>query len=293
MTSGGPLTRPGGGAVRILAPQRPSALASLAAAWRARWLIPYFGMRMVEKRYARTLLGWLWLPLRPALDLGGRALLFGGLLGVDAGDRPYLVFFAIGMASWYLFERTAFWGTRSLELNRVFFRRVQVPRLTAVAAAIVPAAVDFAIYTAIAATILVYHRIADGVFYAGTGSTTLLALPGLAVLALLGLVVSLWTSPAGAPARDVRFTIGYVLAFVFVITPVIYPISAVPDRYRVLAELNPVTAPIETVKYALLSTAPPATTSLWSTAIAIVVLGVGGLWTFARAECRATARLAS
>lgn len=292
MTTGGTLTRPGTRRTRVRVAKK-HAFGSLPAVWHARWLVPYFGLRMVEKRYARTFLGWLWIPLRPVLDLAGRALLFGGLLGVDSGDRPYLVFFAIGMASWYLFERTAFWGTRSLELNRAFFRRVQVPRLTAVVGAVIPAAVDFAIYAAIAAIVLGYHWLVDGVLYAGTGMTTLLVVPGLALLVLLGLAVALWTSPAGAHARDIRFTIGYVLAFVFVITPVIYPISVVPDRYRPLAELNPITAPIETVKYALLATAPPTATSLVSTAIAIVVVGVGGLWTFGRAERRAFARLST
>lgn len=292
MTAGAPITR-AQPRPRVIEPRQHSLLGSLRSAWQARWLIPQFGMRMVEKRYARTLLGWLWLPLRPALDLAGRALLFGALLGVDSGDRPYIVFFAIGMASWYLFERTAFWGTRSLEVHRKFFGRVQAPRLTAVVSSAIPAATDFVIYAGLAAVVLVYYRIADGVFYAGTGVQTLIAVPGLLLLALLGLVVALWTAPPGEHARDVRFSIAYVLAFVFVITPVIYPISAVPEQYRPLAELNPVTAPVEMVKFGLLATAPPTPTSLASTAVAIVVIGTVGFWFFARAERRALARLTS
>lgn len=288
-----PITRSRSPRLRVIEPRKHSLLGSLHAAWQARWLIPHFGMRMVEKRYARTFLGWLWLPLRPALDLAGRTLLFGGLLGVDSGDRPYLVFFAIGMASWYLFERTAFWGTRSLELNRKFFGRVHAPRLTAVVSSAIPAATDFVIYAALATVVIGYYRIVDGVFYVGTGVRTLIAIPGLALLVLLGLVVALWTASPGEHARDVRFTMAYVLAFVYVITPVIYPISAVPEQYRPLAELNPVTAPVEMVKFGLLATAPPTPTSLASTAVAICVIGTAGLWSFARAERRALTRLTS
>ena len=78
----------------------------------------YFGRRFVEKRYARTHLGWLWLILRPALVVVSRTLIFGGVLAIASGKVPYTLFFLVASAVWNLFAETTYWATRSLELNR-------------------------------------------------------------------------------------------------------------------------------------------------------------------------------
>ena len=92
----------------VIEPPTIGMLRQLVALWRHWRLALHFGARYVERRYARTLLGWLWVPLRPTADVAGRVLLFGGFLGVASGDRPYFMFFIVGFAAWMLFDRTAF-----------------------------------------------------------------------------------------------------------------------------------------------------------------------------------------
>lgn len=279
-------------AERVLAPPRWTPLEALTAAWRDRALIPYFGRRFLERRYARTVLGWLWIPLRPALDVGARVLLFGGFLGVASGDRPYFMFFVVGTAAWQLFDRTAFWATRAIEMNRTLFSRVHVSRLAAVAAAAVPGVLDFLLYAGICAVGATYYLLVDGNSYLIFDLLTVAAAGlGVLLLVLSALGVGLWTSALAAETRDARFFFRYLLGFWYFITPVIYPISTIPERYRPIAELNPLTAPVELVKYGVLRTAPPTTTSVAATSVFLVVVLVGGLWFAARSQRPAVERI--
>jgi lipopolysaccharide transport system permease protein len=255
--------------------------------WRYRRLLSYFGRRYIEKSFIRTWLGWVWIPLRPALDVGSRVLLFGGLLGVPSGDVPYLVFFLVGMSAWTFFDRTAYWATRSIELNRRVLRRMYVPRLTVLAAAAAPSALNYALYCVITAIVVFYYRFADGVFYVTFGLETFMAVAGLALVAALALSIGLWTSIFGAQARDVRFMLTYVLGFWFFLTPVIYPLSEVPESFRGVVELNPMTAPVELVKAGLLGGGDVPTTALAVTLGTIGVIALSGFWFFGRSETAA------
>jgi lipopolysaccharide transport system permease protein len=249
-------------------------------------MLPYFGQRLVEKLYTRTWLGAIWLPLRTGLDVGMRVLLFGGLLQVPSGDRPYLVFFAVGMAAWTLFERSAYWATRSLELNRGTLQRLHIPRLIPMLASLFPAAVEFALYASVALVAWLYFRITDGRSYLDLmpGTNTLWLVLGLAMLSLFGLGIGLWTSVLAARARDVRFTFGYVFGLWFFITPVIYPVSAIPEKYRFLSDVNPIAPPVEAVKHGLLDLSGVDTGALVYSLCTLAVLLASGLWWFLRAE---------
>lgn len=277
--------------VHTITPRHAGPLQRLREAWAYRYLIPYFGKRYIEKRYSRTFLGWVWIPLRPALDIGARTLLFGGLLSLPSGGLPYFLFFVTGMSAWQLLDRTAYWATRSLELNRRVLTRIYVPRFTALLAAAIPALLDFLLYSVIALIAVVYYRFADGVLYVEFSLRTLWTLLGLLLLILLGMTVGLWTSPFAGRARDVRFGLSYGLGLWYFVTPVIFPYGAVPSRFQVLAEFNPATAPIEMVKFGLLGTGRIPFTSLAVTGATFLLVLVPGLWFFGRAEAAAVDHL--
>jgi lipopolysaccharide transport system permease protein len=254
--------------------------------WSHRRQLAFFGLRLIEKRYIRTWLGMAWIPLRATLDVGMRTLLFGGLLTVSSEGVPYMIFFAVGMAAWMMFESSALWATRSLEVNRAVLRRIDVPRIVPLFSAIAPGLLEFGIYFVIGLIAVVYYSIVDGTAYLQSpfGTDGLLALGGLVTLALLGLGIGLWTSPFVAQARDFRFGFAYVAGAWLFLTPVIYPIEAIPEKYHPLAESNPLTAPVEAFKHALLGTSPPSTTSWIISLVTVSVVVASGLWFFARKE---------
>jgi homopolymeric O-antigen transport system permease protein len=270
----------------VYAPPRPG-VPRLGDLWRSRGLVRDFGKVFVQKRYRRTFLGWLWIPLRPASDVAGRVFLFGGLLGVSSGDRPYFMFFVVGSLAWQFFSRGVVWATRALDLHNGFLSRIAVPRATAVVAALVLAAIESSVYIGFLIIGAVYFKLTEGSFYVSVNEATSMAVVGMLLLALYVIAIGFWTSPLAARARDVRFVLVYVLGLVYMCTPVIYPISSIPESFRPIAELNPITAPVELVKWGLLGTAPPSSTSLTISLVVLVVVITGGLVSFSRAEARA------
>ena len=206
----------------------------------------------------------LWLPLRPGVNLVTRILVFGGLVGITAGKTPYPIFFIVATAAWQLFFETAYWSMRSIEINRKLLARVYVPRLVVISLRARPGVRRLPRSTSRSLRLAVlYYVVRAHVVYIEFGVHTLLVPAGLALMILLGLGVGLLMSGAGARARDFRFGIHYFFQFLYYLTPVIYPLTAIPEKARPFAELNPMTGAVEMVKDGLFrrtSSAPTPST---------------------------------
>jgi lipopolysaccharide transport system permease protein len=273
--------------VRVIEPRSAGVFERLREFWSYRTMTVYFGRQMVEKMYRRTWLGWLWIPLRPAMAVGPSAFVFGGLLGVSSGDVPYPLFYLVSQAAWELFTLTMLWGTRSIEMGRRVLHKMYVPRLTCLVGAVVPAGVIFGVYFLMAVLTFTFFGISDGHLYLHLGINTLATFAGMLLLVALALSVACFTSVYGAQARDVRFTLGYAMSFWMFLTPVIYPMSQVPASYRTVTALNPATAPIELFRMGLFGDGQIPTTALISCFGTIAVIGSLGLWFFNRSEIAA------
>lgn len=252
--------------------------------WRQRWLFSFFALKSLEKLYARTWLGVLWLPLRPGVDLLLKVGVIGTLIGSPSPGVPYLLYVLVGMTAWELFEKLAFWATRALELNRSVLRRVYVPRLTVLTGAFGPAGVYFAMYVAATALAVLYFALVDGTTHLSLGVQTLALPAGLALLALVGLTVGMFLAPIAVHARDVRFALTYGLGLWFFLTPILYPPARVDGFLRLAVEVNPITAPIALVKHGLLGTPLPATTPTLVCLATLSILVPVGLGFFGRSE---------
>jgi lipopolysaccharide transport system permease protein len=273
--------------VTVIESRRPGITAAVAELWRYRRFTMFFGRRLLAKRYARTWLGLLWLPLRPVLNVATKLLVFGGLIGITAGDIPYPVFFLLASAAWALFSECVLWSTRSLDVNRGLLRDVHIPRLVVITSAIVPSLVDFAIGIGLAAIAVIYYLVREDVFYLHlTILSPFVVLAALTLIALLGVGIGLVTASAGARARDVRFAVSYLLSFGYFLTPVIYPFDFIPDRYKPLVELNPLTGAIELFKLGVFPDERVSPEAMTVTIVAVLALWIPGLWLFQRNEAR-------
>ena len=251
----------------------------------------HFGHNYVKKYYMGTHLGLLWLPLVPLMDIFLRSLLFGGFLGVPSGGVPYLLFLVVASIGWYFFERTTYWGYRALQYNHRYFRSIPVPWLPAVTGTVVPGLVIVALYSAIALGIAVYYLIAEGHFYLKFGVQNLYALLGLIMLLLYAWTLALFLAPLVRVVRDARLFIRFPLNLLYIITPVLYTIQAMPAKYRVIATYNPLTAPIAFMRHGLLGMPLPGTASILTTLIVFVIALPIGLMVFTRAERASHVRL--
>jgi lipopolysaccharide transport system permease protein len=278
--------------ITVIEPRRRGGTERARELWRHRGLLRFFAARSTQKMYARTKLGKAWVPLRPVLDTGSKVLIFGGLLGAQSNGAPYLLFFMAGMAAWTLFDRSLYWMTRSLELNRGLVSKLYFPRLLLPVAGLAPALVETAVYGCMVLIAAFGYLAIDGTWYLELEPLHVLAVVGSLLLSMaLAGAIALFTSVLGATTRDMRFTLSYITGFWFFLTPVIYPLSQVPEKFRGLAQVNPMTPVVELFKWGLLDGGHVTAGGLIWTVCLIFVIASAGLVFFVRAENFAVDRI--
>lgn len=254
-------------------------IADLAAFLRARSLLREWTGRTLRARYQQSLLGWLWAFIQPAAQAAILTVVFTRLVPVDTGGTPYVAFAYLATASWAFLSSSLTDMTSSLVDNMNLVNKIYFPREVLPLAAMLARLVDFAIAGALFIGIALYYRIP--VFPAG-----LLVLP-VVVLVQMALVVGLGLTAAAMNVfvRDVRSVLLLATQLWFYASPVIYPVQAVPERYRWFYDLNPMVGIIEAYRDLLLRGRLPDA-SLGTAAVVTMVLCGLGYVLFKRVEFR-------
>jgi lipopolysaccharide transport system permease protein len=269
----------------VIEPRPIGTLRRVAEVWKYRGLLPFFGWTYIRKFYGNTWLGWLWIPLRLLLTLGVRVFVFGAILNTPTGGVPYFIFFALGLGAWELIQMTWWFGTRSLELNRRYLKRIYIPRLSVLVAAVAPGLMWCAVYMLILLAASIYFLIAKGTFYLHLGPHTLLAVAGGFLMVGMGYALSCWTSVIGGMGkRDPRFMVRQILHLWFYLTPVIYPLGSIPGAYKNVLAVNPLTAPMEMIHLGVLGKGQVRLSDVLISVGTIVVVGFFGLRFLNRSE---------
>lgn len=274
----------------VIEPRAAGPAKRLNELWRYRHLLRYFGDRAVEKRTSRTLLGSAWLVIRPVVNIGIKGLIFGLLLGVPSGNVPYLLFFLVGMSIWIFFDYGLLWTTRSIEINRRLLTKVYFPRLLLPFATILPALLELGVALVLVALALAGYGLFDQL-YLPLDLTILLAPAALIMCMLLIFSIGLFTSVLGATTRDMRFSLRFVTDVWFYLTPVIYPLSLLPDGLQTVASLNPMTPILEMFKLGLIGEGTVEPIGVVSCLTVITVTGTLGLRYFVRVEAESVDRV--
>lgn len=260
---------------------RDTIRSSISHAWAERHLAPRLGVRVLVKLVSGTKLGLSWLAIRPLMETVGMTLIFGGLLQVSApGPVPYFIFVLAGLTGWKLFERTVFYLTRSFDVYRKLMKGVVLPLLLIPVASAAFPIVEISVYLLVFAASIVVFYFVDGQVYLQIN--TLAVLSGFALILGSAVGIGLWTSVLNGKARDVRLTMRYVLQIWLFLTPVVYPLSALPGPYKWIAAVNPMTAPVELVKSGLLNVGNVRGDDLTVSICFAAVMLLSGLWFYAR-----------
>lgn len=253
-------------------------LPRLREVWEHRELVYFLGRRDIAIRYKQAALGAAWVILQPVL-LALVFTVFLSLLGsrVAPGDTPAAVFALTGMTLWLFFATAMARTTESTVTNVELISKVYFPRLVIPVAALAQPAFDFAVSFVVLLVVLVCFGVLPG--------TAILALPAVLALALvLALGVGLWMSALVVRYRDVKFVVPFLIQTLIFVTPVLYPLALVPDRFQALYSLNPLVGVMEGFRWALLPDAPaPGLVMLVPAATGLILL-IGGLLYFHRAE---------
>jgi lipopolysaccharide transport system permease protein len=266
-------------------PRQNTVVRRLVELWQYRRLFTYFASRTMQEMYQKSSLGWLWMILRVTAPIGVNSLIFGGLLQQKSeGGQPYFLFFLCGMTAWTLFDRSLLFVTRSVERNRRLVTKVYFPRLILPLAATAPAVVYLAVLTVVLTGAVLYLRYQDGVWYIRMQPGLLLAAASVVLSLVFAVAVGFWTSVLQARYRDVRYGIRYLMPFGLYLTPVIYPLSHIPEKWRWLVAFNPMATVVEMFKLGTLGDGTVSVPmAIWHVVLIVVTL-FSGIWFFNREE---------
>ena len=272
-----PASGEGGEGVVRLRPPRGWRSLRLGEVWRFRELLWFLAWRDVKVRYKQTVLGVGWAVLQPLFMMILSSVIFGGLGNIKSGDVPYPLFTLCALLPWQLFAYALTQASNSVVAEQNLITKVYFPRVIIPVSSVLSGLVDFAIAFALLLAMMVWYGAFPG--------WRVLTLPLFVLLALgAALAVGLWLSALNVQYRDFRYTIPFLTQFWFFATPVVYPSSLVPEKWRLLYGLNPMAGVVEGFRWALLEKAAPPGPMLWASAASVAVLLAGGLFYFRRME---------
>src|SRR5438094_386601 len=263
--------------VTRIAPPRGLFHLRLAELWAYRELLYFFVWRDVKIRYKQTAIGVLWVVLQPLLTMLVFTLFFGRLAKLPSEGLPYPVFYFAALVPWMYFAYALQMTTNVVVDNQRLITKVYFPRLILPISAALSGLVDFAI----GFVVLPIFTLAYGI------RPTLVALwlPALLALAFFtALGVGLWLSALNALYRDVRYVIPFLIQFWMFASPVAYPSSLLPVRWRWLYGLNPMAGVIDGFRWAITGRGQAPSLLLLASAFAVALVVLGGLFFFNRME---------
>ena len=256
---------------------RRRGLVDLSELWRYRELLFMLAARDIKLRYKQTVLGASWAIIQPLSTMVVFSFFFGHLAGIPSDGIPYPVFSYCGLLPWQFFANSITQAGNSLVGSQHLITKVYFPRLLVPVSSMVSCVLDLAISFVVLLVLMLYFRIVP--------SLAILALPLFFVLAYAtALAAGLWLAALNVKYRDVRYVIPFLTQFWLFITPVAYPSSLIPERWRWLYGLNPMTGVVEGFRWSLLGKAESPRLMLLVSILTVAVLLVGGLFYFRRTE---------
>jgi lipopolysaccharide transport system permease protein len=242
----------------------------LAELWANQELLYFFIWRDIKVRYKQTVIGASWAILQPVLTMLVFSLFFGRLAKIPSGGLPYPIFYYCALLPWMYFATAMQSATNIVVEQQRVITKVYFPRVILPIAAVLSGLVDFAVSFGVFVVMMVYYRIVP--------TSAILWLPGFLLLAVMtALGVGLWLSALNALYRDVRYIVPFLVQFWMFASPVAYPSSLVPERWRWLYGLNPMAGVIEGFRWSLTGHGQPPGVILAASSAAVILLVFSGL----------------
>lgn len=266
----------------VIRPQRGWWDLRLGELWDARELVGIFVWRDFVSVYKQTILGPLWHIIQPLLTTLVFTVIFGNVARLPTDGLPPFLFYLCGTVIWGYFARCVTSTSTTFTANAGLFGKVYFPRLAVPVAILLSNLISFAIQFATFLGFLVFFYFA-GADVTLTGAVGLLPLL-LFLMAGFGLALGLIVSSLTTRYRDLQQLVGFGVQLLMYATPVLYPISFVPERYRLLIQANPLTPVIEAFRNGFLGAGSVSNGGLLYSLGAMAGLLLVGLLLFNRTE---------
>ena len=261
----------------VIQPTSGWAALRLGEVWRYRELLFFLTWRDLKLRYKQTLIGAAWAVIQPFMTMVVFAVICGRLVGVPSDGLPYPVFAYAALVPWTFFAMSMTQAGMSLVRDSNLISKVYFPRLVVPTASVLSGVVDFGVAFVVLLGLMAFYGIVPGL--------AVLTIPLFLLLALMSsLGISLWLAALNVKYRDIRYTVPFLTQFWLYATPVAYPSSLIPEKWRLLYGLNPMAGVIEGFRWALLGTANPPGGMMAVSAGIVIAIFAGGLFFFRRME---------
>lgn len=212
--------------------------------WQYRELLYFLVWRDVKIRYKQTFLGVAWAILQPVLATVIFTVFFGRIAGIPSDNLPYPLFAFAGFLPWTFFSNAVTASGNSLVGSSHLITKVYFPRLVIPVAAVCAGIVDFLIAFAILVLMMFWYQ-------TGFSIQIFMLLPLMFLTLTLAVGVGIFMSALNVKYRDIRFALPFLMQIWMFVTPIIYPTSLVPEKWRLLLAINPLVGVIEGFRAAL------------------------------------------
>jgi lipopolysaccharide transport system permease protein len=245
--------------------------------WEYRDLFYFMVWRNIKVRYAQSVLGIGWAVIQPVFSMIVFTIVFGKLAKIDSEGVPYAIFSYTALVPWTYFSTGLAQASGSLISSASMISKVYFPRLIIPLSPLLDKLVDFGIALFILFGLMFWFNISPTMW-----SLTLPLLILLMMLTAAGL--GLWLTALAIQYRDIKYGMNFGVRLLMYASPVVYPASLIPQKYRLLYGLNPMVGVIEGFRAALLGTRPMPWDLIAVGFVTAVVIALSGAVYFRRTE---------
>lgn len=263
--------------ITIIRPSKGWLHLNIRELWQYRELAYFFVWRDIKVRYKQTAIGAIWAIFQPLMAMVVFSIFFGRFVGIASDGVPYPVFVYAGLLFWNYFSFGLSHAASSMVENGNIIKKIYFPRLIIPIASSLTGLVDFFFATLVLIGLMTYYHY----------------LPHLAIFIYIPLLLAItfltsmglgcFLASVNVKYRDVRYALPFFIQILMFVTPVIYPISIIGDKYRWILALNPMASVIEAVR-AVLFGKPIEGLLLWISFATACIFFLIGIMYFRKTE---------
>jgi lipopolysaccharide transport system permease protein len=250
--------------------------------WQYRDLLVLFVRRDFVATYKQTVLGPIWFIIQPLLTTVVFTIIFGNIAKLSTDGLPPMLFYLAGVTSWNYFAECLKKSSDTFTANASIFGKVYFPRIIVPLSITITNLITFGIQFTLFLGFLAYYIFSGAPV---TPNWYILTLPLLVfTMGMMGLGFGLYLTSMTTKYRDFKFLVAFGIQLLMYATPVIYPVSEVPEKYHWIILANPMTSIIETFRYAFLGAGNMSWYGLAYSVVFTLVLFISGLLIFNKTE---------
>jgi lipopolysaccharide transport system permease protein len=263
--------------VVVIEPRRRLFDVGLTSLWEYRELLYFLVWRDLKVRYKQTIIGIGWTVLQPLIAMVIFTIIFGHLAKIPSDGVPYPIFAFCALLPWNYFATALNRCSVSIVGEAQIISKVYFPRLILPLAGTISGIIDFSASFILFLGLMAWYEIGIG-WWVGI-------LPLFLMFALLtALAVGLWLAALNVRYRDIGYTLPFLIQVWMFASPVVYPVSLIPEGWRFLYSLNPMAGVIEGFRWALLGKASPDFSVMAVSVLGVIIILAAGLVFFRKIE---------